>query len=224
MTEKEKIIHEWYDGDANYNSKLDKLVEKLIKKYGGLYQKDLDDFKSIANYVFTDVLNRWDGVRTFKFLLYGALENKFKTEMRDRNRLKNGGTGGLVVKSKYDNTTDPTGELRYREKEWSEKNRIETSSLEYEEQNDTSPYELIRYGDTVEDVVFKEDENCFTENGQKVFDSLSRKQRRILTLKMNGKSADEICKESSIKYGDYLDLMARIRANDKVRELFLEYK
>ena len=81
----EQILITYYADNA---SKLHKLVNKILLKFGGLSDKDLDDFYSLANEVFVDVMRRYDGLQPFDVFLYSCLSNKIKTEMTRRNREK----------------------------------------------------------------------------------------------------------------------------------------
>ena len=66
-------------------------VVKLILRKNNFYtvqDKDLDDFKSLANEVFWDVLKRYDEEKEFGGLLYISLQNKIMSEMTKRNRTK----------------------------------------------------------------------------------------------------------------------------------------
>lgn len=73
---------------ADNAKKLHKVVDKILCKFGGLSDKDTDDFYSLANEVFADVLKRYDGVQSFDGFLFACLSNKIMTEITRRNREK----------------------------------------------------------------------------------------------------------------------------------------
>ena len=73
---------------ADNARKLHKVVDKILSKFGGLSNKDMDDFYSLANEVFTDVLKRYDCTQPFDGFLYSCLSNKIMTEITRRNREK----------------------------------------------------------------------------------------------------------------------------------------
>ena len=81
----EKILITYYENNAK---KLHKTVDKILSKFGGLSNKDLDDFYSLANEVFVDVMRRYDNSQSFDAFLYSCLFKKLKTEMTKRNREK----------------------------------------------------------------------------------------------------------------------------------------
>lgn len=81
----EQIINAYYVDNAR---KLHEMVDKILLKFGGLLGKDKDDFYSLANEVFVDVMKKYDGVQSFDGFLYSCLCNKMKTEITKRNRNK----------------------------------------------------------------------------------------------------------------------------------------
>lgn len=90
---KNKILESYYGNDAK---KLHRMVDKILMPFGGISGKDKDDFYSIANETFCDVLNRWDEVRAFDALLYTSIERKVRTEMTRRHRQKRAGEIGIL--------------------------------------------------------------------------------------------------------------------------------
>lgn len=81
----EQILNKYYENNAK---KLHNLVDKILSKFGGLSNKDTDDFYSLANEVFSDVIVRYDGIQSFDGFLYACLDNKIKTEITRRNSKK----------------------------------------------------------------------------------------------------------------------------------------
>ena len=79
------ILNVYYKNNAK---KLHHMVDKLLSKFGGIEDKDVDDFYSLANEVFVDVLSRYDRNQPFETFLYSCLDRKIKTEMTRRNRKK----------------------------------------------------------------------------------------------------------------------------------------
>ena len=78
----EQIVNSYYENNAK---KLHNIVDKILRKFGGLSDKDYHDFYSLANEVFVDVIQSFDG------FLYSCLSNKFKSEMTRLNRQKRQG-------------------------------------------------------------------------------------------------------------------------------------
>lgn len=81
----EQILNEYYADNAR---KLHRVVDRILSRFGGLYGKDRDDFYSLANEVFVDVMKRYDGEQSFDGFLYSCLSNKIMSEITKRNREK----------------------------------------------------------------------------------------------------------------------------------------
>lgn len=80
-----QIINSYYADNAK---KLHRMVDRILLKFGGLSNKDMDDFYSLANEVFVDALRRYDNSQSFDGFLYSCLSNRIKSEMTRRNRIK----------------------------------------------------------------------------------------------------------------------------------------
>ena len=75
--------------DKYYNiTKLHKTVDKILEPFGGISQKDMDDFYSLANEVFTIAASDFNGTGTFEGFLYSRLSRKIRTMITERNRFK----------------------------------------------------------------------------------------------------------------------------------------
>lgn len=83
------IIDDYY---ADGGKKLRKLVDGILTRFGGIYNKDKDDFYSIGNEVFTSVLSSYvDGKQSFDSYLRHCISNRIKTEISRRNAAKRSG-------------------------------------------------------------------------------------------------------------------------------------
>ena len=81
----DKILDGYYKDNAQ---KLRAIVDKLLRDFGGISQKDYDDFYSLANAVFAGALKQYDAARDFDGFLYSCLSNRIKTEITRRNSIK----------------------------------------------------------------------------------------------------------------------------------------
>ena len=81
----EQILNTYYEHNAK---KLHMVVDNILRKFGGISDKDYQDFYSLANEVFVYVLDKYDGIRPFDSFLFSCLSNKIKTEITARNRIK----------------------------------------------------------------------------------------------------------------------------------------
>lgn len=83
--EKEKYLKKYYHDNARY---LHYVVDSMIKKFGGISEKDIDDFYSLANEVFTIALDDFNGTGSFDGFFRFRLLNKVKSMITKRNRKK----------------------------------------------------------------------------------------------------------------------------------------
>lgn len=83
----EDILNKYYAHNAY---RLRKLVKDILSdiRVTGLSDKDMDDFYSLANEVFVDVIRKYDVLQSFEGYLYSCLSNRIKTEITRRNRDK----------------------------------------------------------------------------------------------------------------------------------------
>ena len=74
----------------NDMAELKKICYPLFIKIGGISDKDYDDFYSIALEALSDSAIRYKDDKNcqFRSFLIGNVQRKFKTEIRDRNRIK----------------------------------------------------------------------------------------------------------------------------------------
>lgn len=184
----EQILIAYYADNA---SKLHKLVKKILLKFGGLSDKDLDDFYSLANEVFVDVMRRYDGLQPFDVFLYSCLSNKIKTEMTRRNREKRR-TDIMSV-----SIHTPIGD----------------------DENSTIG-DLIVDNFTIEKEVFEKNKRGeWRKEVYEYLSSLSPLQRKIAFLLSDNNTPDEICKELHITIKHFENSMKRILADERIKPL-----
>ena len=83
---KAAIIESYY---SNEGKRLRKLVDSILVRFGGIYDKDKDDFYSIGNEVFVSAIRSYvDGKQSFDSYLRGCISNRVKTEITRRNAAK----------------------------------------------------------------------------------------------------------------------------------------
>ena len=74
---------------ANNGQRLRLIVDGALTEFGGIYDKDKDDFYSLANIVFLSALKSYrDGRMSFRVYLGKCISNRVKTEMSKRNAKK----------------------------------------------------------------------------------------------------------------------------------------
>lgn len=184
----DKILITYYSNNAR---KLHKMVDKILMKFGGLSDKDLDDFYSLANEVFVDVMRRYDGSQSFDVFLYCCLVNKIKTEMTRRNR----------------------------EKRKADRMSISIDTPIGDDENSTIG-DMIADDITVEKEVFEKNEEGYSKRMLIYLSRLSSLQKEILRLNIAGYLPGEIREELHINEKEYADCYAAIHSYRNVSVLF----
>lgn len=183
----DKILIVYY---ANNARKLHEVVDKILLKFGGLSDKDTDDFYSLANEVFVEVMNQYDGSQPFEALLYTCLSRKIKTEITRRNR----------EKRKADRMTIP----------------IDTP---VGDDDNTTLADMIADSYTIEKELFEEREAGCSARMRQYLNRLSNLQKEVLRLHTAGYQPDEIKEELQISTKQYADCNAAIHSYRNVSVL-----
>lgn len=180
----EEILHLYYENNAE---KLHGVVNGIVKSFGGLSDMDMDDFYSLANEVFADIIRRYDDSRSFEAFLYSCLCNRVKTEMTKRNREKRK-TEQLLVS--MDALIGEGEMLTWR---------------------DVIPG---RY-DMEEEMLERSGEN-YSERTMHYLERLSKVQKEVLRLKIDGYLPDEIRRKLHLTKKQYAEHNAAIYSDRNV--------
>ena len=183
----EQILHKYY---ANNAKKLHKIVDKIISKFGGISDKDVDDFYSLANEVFVNVMKRYDNTQSFDTFLYSCLSNKIKTEITRRNR----------------------------EKRKADRMSVSIDTPIGDEEN-TTIGDTIADKYSIEKEIFESNEEGYSNRMLLYLSKLSRTQKEILRLSVAGYLPNEIKEELHISEKQYADCYAAIRSYRNVSVL-----
>ncbi len=181
-----KILEAYYADNAR---KLHKMVDGILLKFGGLTHKDMDDFYSLANEVFVDVIKRYDKSQSFEAFLYSCLLNKIKSEMTKRNRKKR----------KADRMS------------------ISIDTPVREDEN-TTLGDTIADDFDIEKEIFGEI-STMTYKLEKYLDMLSKKQREVLNLLSYCYRAVEIQNRLHMTQKEYIDALECIHSYEKIKIL-----
>ena len=184
----EQILITYYADNAK---KLHKVVDKILLKFGGLAYKDLDDFYSLANEVFVDVMTRYDNSQSFDGFLYSCLVNKIKTEMTRRNR----------------------------EKRKADRMSISIDTPIGDDENSTIG-DMIADNVTIEKELFEGSEEGYSKRMMLYLNRLSNLQKEVLRLNIAGYLPGEIREELHLSEKEYADCYAAIHSYRNVSILF----
>ena len=175
----EKIIISYYENDAE---KLHKMIDKILFKLR--FNVDNQDFYSLGNEIFVDVISRYDSSKDFDGFLYSCLTNKFKTEMTRRNR----------------------------EKRKCDRNAVSLNSPIGEEDDITLEDTISDKNSLIENIFFNKSENGYSEKMIQYLSKLSILQREVLQLISIGFSPKDIINELHINRKQYEDCYKAIHS------------
>lgn len=167
----DKIILLYYENNAQ---KLHKLVDRILFKLK--FDVDNEDFYSLANEIFVDVLRRYDKKQDFDGFLYSCLMSKFKTEMTRRNR----------------------------QKRQADKMSVSIDTPIGDKENSTIG-DMLADKNTVEKEFFGENNDCYSKEMSQYLSRLSLLQKEVLRLISIGFEPNEILKELHINKKQYED-------------------
>ena len=158
------------------------MVDKILFKLK--FDVDNEDFYSLSNEIFVDVLNRYDNQKDFDGFLYSCLMNKFKTEMTRRNRQKR----------QCDN------------------NSISIDTPIGDEDGNFTIGDTISSKTTIEKEFFEEREECYSKEMCRYLGRLSDLQKEVLRLISIGFMPSEILEELHINQKMYEDCYQAIHS------------
>lgn len=184
----DQILITYYENNAR---KLHNIVDKILLKFGGLSNKDLDDFYSLANEVFVDVMRRYDNLQSFDGFLYSCLLNKIKTEMTKRNC----------------------------EKRKADRMSISIDTPVGDDENCTIG-DMITSNFSIYQELFGESEKeQWRKEVIEYLNALSPLQRKIAFLLSDNNTPEEICEELQITIKHFENSMKRILADERIKTL-----
>ena len=183
------ILNTYYADNAK---KLHKTVDRILCKFGGLSGKDTDDFYSLANEVFADVIKRYDYKQSFDGFLYSCLSNKIMKEITKRNR----------EKRKADRMCVSLDVVNGDEEE--------CSLLDF----------LPSDFDTFEEVVKRQESGKYQDKVERYISRLSNCQVNILNLLIDGFKPNEVQRLLEISPTEYADNMQAMRSYENIKILF----
>lgn len=184
--ETEQFLYVYYENDAE---KLHGMVDRILLQFGGISEKDKDDFYSVANEVMAQIYAAFDTSQSADGYVYSCLLNRIKTEITRRNREKRRAEQNAV------SLDMPVGE---------ESDMTLADTIEAE-------FDLYRE-------VFSEEEQIGTRVTE-YLKKLSKTQRRIAVLLAEGYKPPEIREMLHMKPRDYNSQIEALHAYENIKVL-----
>ena len=183
----DQILEAYYAENAK---KLHGMVDKILSKFGGILDKDIEDFYSLANEVFADVMKRYDHAQSFDAFLFSCLSRRIKTEMTKRNREKRRADRMSV------SIDTPVGE-----------------------EDDITLGDMIADDFTIEREIFENSEEGYSRRMRLYLDRLSGLQREVLKMHSEGYFPKEIKEELHLSGKQYTECCEAIHSYRNVSVL-----
>ena len=195
----EEKLEEYYADDAR---RFHGVVDRILSKFGGIYQKDKDDFYSLANEVLADACRNYDETNNFDGYVYSCLSNRIKTEITRLNREKRR-ADRLAVSIEM-----PLG---------TEENLTvgDVLAADFDMEKELEERRVLRernYGAAGQ----RSADRCVDEKISQYYRRLSRVQRQIVELKMEDVAAGEIKSRLHLTDRQYERHCREMRSFDRV--------
>lgn len=200
----EEIINVYCYNNAK---KIHKMVDKILKKFGGITQDDIEECYGIAYEVFTKLINgdEYDPLKPFHSMFYAFTCNRIKDYITKKNRNK-----------RCQKIIEKDGTVTY----------LYPVSLDSEINGKSDGEENVTYKELIpssfdiwkelseENDIFKidDDESVFNDIKIKLYlNQLTKKQKDSLRLIVKGYKPFEIREILHITEKEYLDILNGIR-------------
>lgn len=184
----EEILEYYYADNAR---KLRNMADGILFKLGFTGLADREDFYSLANEVFVDVIRRYEKSKSFDSFLYSCLCNRFKTEMTARNR----------------------------KKRQSDKIHVSLDTPVGDDEDFTLGDMIADKFSLENEIIEKRQESC-NERIMLYLSRLSRLQKEVLSYTVEGYLPNEIKERLHITEKQYSDCNAAIHSYKNVSVLF----
>lgn len=183
-----KVTEQYY---ANNAEKLHKVVDGILKGFGGLAQKDKDDFYSLANEVFWIAANDFNGRGNFNGFLYSRLVLKIRSAMTERNRQKR---SDIQIVIKKDGT---------KEKIFHQTLSFNAPVKSNDGKNRGTLGEITPSSFNLEESVADEIGLSFSPDVAEYLNKLPKKTRKIALMIGDGYKPCDICEKMQIEEREY---------------------
>ena len=183
--------------------KLHSFVDKFLRKYKWIPQKDRDDFYSVANYYFIEAANDFDGTGEFEGYLRMILAKKLSSYARGMRRKKRCDVRTVIVDGKKETVYLST--LSF------------DAPIENENGNTNETLgDITPSSFNLEDNLSDEIGLSYDDNVKRYLERLPKIQKSIVMLLVEGYKPSEIRVKLHITESEYSDHMIGIRASENI--------
>jgi len=204
MDQIEKVIEKLY---TNNQSMLRNMCNKEMSKFGGISQKDFDDFYSRVGLDISLAMKRYDSSTGKNFMDYisGVVRYSVWKEMTGRNRMKR----QIVIEKEE---KGENGNI-IRTKEYVPNISIDAP---VDDGNGLTIGDTLQSDFDIEEDLIERTIDCQDERVEKYLDSLPKTTRQIIVMKMNDFPVSEIKKKLGLTDNEYYNHMNSARINENI--------
>lgn len=180
---KSELTFYYFNNRGGKKPEFEKIVDKLLTRFGGINDADVDDFYSLAGLVFTNVINRYDeslGV-SFKAYYTRCLLNKIMEMITARNAYKRRADREAISISMTIQGLD---------------DEVEIGETISDEKTET------------ESVVFN---HVLSDSTERYLSKLTKKQKCMAELIMAGAEQSDVMRKMNISYAEYNRILSSMR-------------
>lgn len=201
----DSVIEDLY---ANEQYKLRQMCNKEMSKFGGISQKDHDDFYSRAGYELSLAKKSYDPSKGKTFMEYasGVIKRSIWKEMTDRNRAKR---QIIVQKDEMDECGNIITKKEY----------IPTISIDAPigDEKDLTIGDTLQSDFNIDTVLFENIEGFRDERVNEYLNSLTMIQRQIINMKMKNMSVSEIKEKLGLSDKEYGNQFCQIKSFKNIK-------
>ena len=201
MDEMNSIVNYFYVEDGKELKKICNQILRVIWNDVPGYYKD--DFESLAGYIITFCLESYDPTTgPFRAYVYPYMQKKFISYIYEINSLKRGGDGNWDREKRDENG---------KKIKKSVKVKFVNIDDKIKEGSDSTYADILEGGKSVEDIIFENEKDSKLEA---YINKLSKIQKEIVFLMMDGYKPNEIQEELHITNKQYFNYVTEMRTSE----------
>ncbi len=205
----EEILNAYYKDNAR---KLHHVIDQIFyRKYGGTANKDMDEFYSVGNDVFTDIIKhkRYDESKgNFDGFIYGALDLAIIDEFKRQNRDKR--TTKIEIEERNEK-----GEIQ--------KKKVSIPDVYMDtpigDNENSTIGDMLQSDFDIDTVLLEKIGNTLDERVEKYLSTLPKIQRQIIEMKMENISVSEIKQKLKLSDQEYNKQFSQIKSFNNIKTI-----
>lgn len=201
IDEMNSIVNYFYVEDGKELKKIcNQILHVIWNDIPGYYK---DDFESLAGYIITFCLESYDPTTgPFRAYVYPYMQKKFISYIYEINSLKRGGDGNWDREKRDENG---------KKIKKSVKVKFVNIDDKIKEGSDSTYADILEGGKSVEDIIFENEKDSKLEA---YINRLSKIQKEIVFLMMDGYKPNEIQEELHITNKQYFNYVTEMRTSE----------